>query len=289
MPSLPFLLVNPSYGGGGAPVDGCPQWLGALDPTLGHVEWNVEAAAQGSCSQTQANLPTELQSGVGGTRKPASHSVVESKVNHVEKSVPSHRGSDSLTEQTISSQAVLFYNFSRHRPVISVEFELLTSNCCLTRWRAPQTGGFGLTAFWLWRPRRDWRWRPLLLRSRGQPENRSRGDRVVTKRTKYYLHSPRPPACRHRTGKLFEIVRTWRTSRLSSGSLQGLVGEFLSRMRGVPPAGTSSWRSPSPRSSSGPALRRSCCSGAETSSLSSLEDAWSSLLYNLQDQVRQLF
>ena len=147
MPSLPFLLVNPSYGGGGAPVDGCPQWLGALDPTLGHVEWNVEAAAQGSCSQTQANLPTELQSGVGGTGEPASHSVVESKVNHVEKSVPSHRGSDSLTEQTISSQAVLFYNFSRHRPVISVEFQLITSNCCLTRWRAPQTGGFGLTAF----------------------------------------------------------------------------------------------------------------------------------------------
>ena len=78
-------------------------WLWPLYPTLGHIEWNVDTTTQGSCSQTQANLPTELQSGVSGTGKPASHCVVESEVDHVEKSVPPHRASNSLPEQTVLS------------------------------------------------------------------------------------------------------------------------------------------------------------------------------------------
>ena len=92
----PLLPVHQADGRQRPPVLDRPC-LGALDATLGHVEGNVDTAAESAGSQTEANLPAELQSGVRGTWQPAFHRVIETKVNHVEETIPSHGGRNSFS------------------------------------------------------------------------------------------------------------------------------------------------------------------------------------------------
>lgn len=99
---LPFVFVDNPDGPECAAVHDLPRHgLGSLDPTLGHVEGDVEAGGECACSETYPELTKEFRCWIRCLRHKIFDRVEKPKVDHVEEAVAADCGRDALGCQKI--------------------------------------------------------------------------------------------------------------------------------------------------------------------------------------------